>query len=94
MNLQQPIIQWMLAAMRQPSWVTKIALGCAAAVIVIPLLALTLAALVVGGIVFAVLMGVVTISLWVRSLWNGLSRPNLPGMGLDDGRRNVRVIRR
>ncbi len=78
----------------QPSWVTRIALLCAGVIIAIPLLVLVLAALVVGAGVFVVLAGVAAGMTMIRSLLSSTPAMHTSNGMNDDGRQNVRVIRR
>ena len=73
---------------RSPRWVRRSALGAAVLVVVVPLVLLTLAALLVGFVV-AVLLGTIALAGWfIRRMAN-----NLFGLA-HGGRRNVRVIQR
>ena len=80
---------WYTRVNRQPSWVTKTALAVALLVVVVPIVLLTLAAVVVGGFCLLVLS---RIASGVRSV-RGLFSPDTYRRR-DDGRRNVRVIDR
>ncbi|MCC6579674.1 MAG: hypothetical protein IT440_04475 [Phycisphaeraceae bacterium] len=74
-----------------PSWVTCVAVLAALVVIVLPMLALILAAVLVGAIVMALLSLVALVIRIARDLWRGLTG----GWSTDDdGRRNVRVLPR
>ncbi len=90
---------WYERVQRQPGWVVKLALTATVLVVVVPIVVLTLAALVVGLVVFTI-AGLVAVGM--RVLGGGVgnlfafgrrSRSSSPG-ALDDGRRNVRVLRR
>lgn len=100
LNQHEQWILWLNRARQQPSWTTKAALVCAAAIIVLPLLALALAALVVGAAIFLVLGGVLAGIRVLQNAWAGLfsmsSHTNSMHMPTDpdEGRQNVRVIRR
>ncbi len=80
---------WYTRVSQQPSWVTKTALTAALIVVVVPIIALTLAALVIG-------MACLLILSAVASAWRSLTRPFAAGPRppKDDGRRNVTVIDR
>lgn len=82
------------AANSQPSWVVRVAAICAAAVIIIPLALLALAALIVGALVFAALALLASGITIIRSLLTNAASIHTPHASDDDGRRNVRVIRR
>jgi hypothetical protein len=73
----------------RPPWIIKSAVLTALLVLVIPLVALVLTALIVGVTVFAVLMLAARANAWLRALVDRL----LHGPA-DDGRRNVRVVER
>lgn len=79
---------WYSRISRQPGWVTKTALIIATLVVVLPLLLLTLAAVVVGLACLLVLGLVARVSRLISGLFGGGIRAR------DDGRRNVRVIER
>jgi len=95
---QHPSIgPWYARIERQPSWVVKAATIAALLVVVLPLLMLTLAAVLVGLCVFFLLAALLTILNLVGKLISG--QYHLPSKsdktdGRDDGRRNVRVIHR
>jgi hypothetical protein len=72
--------------LRQPSWVTRVALIAAVAIILALLAILVIPALLIGGAVLVLLSGVAK----VRALLTRAHSPN----GALDGRRNVRVISR
>lgn len=76
---------WYQRTASRPSWVTRSALGAAVLVVVIPLVLLTLAAVVVGLGVFFVLSAAASVA---NLLGGGFARRG------GDGRRNVRVIER
>ncbi len=76
--------RWQHGLGGRPAWVTRAALTAGMLVIVVPLVLLTLAALLVGTLVFAVLSAVA----WLIGQFSGV------GPRSDDGRRNVRVIER
>jgi hypothetical protein len=73
---------------RMPGWVLLPALAAAGLVLAIPLLLLTLAALLVG------LLVLVPLALAARILGAAGRFRDMVGLRHDDGRRNVRVIRR
>jgi uncharacterized membrane protein len=76
----------------QPSWVVRLTLACAAAVIIIPLVLLALAAIIVGVMVFITLTLVALVIQSIRSLLNPSPSFGSNNESADDGRRNVRVI--
>ncbi|GAB4192357.1 MAG: hypothetical protein Kow00105_06430 [Phycisphaeraceae bacterium] len=78
---------WVTRISRQPSWVTRTAVLLAVLVVVIPVLLLTLAAVLVGVVALIVLGGIARLLNTVANLPGGNRKK-------DDGRRNVRVIRR
>ena len=80
--------QWYARVRRQPGWVTRTAFIIAVMVVVLPLLALTLAAVVVGLACLLVLGMVAYVGKAVTDLFNGGPRRKR------DGRRNVRVMDR
>lgn len=100
LNHREQWILWMNRARQQPSWTTKLALVCAAVVVVLPLLALALAAIVVGAAVFLVLGSVLAGLNVLRNFFGGLTNFNTNANTMpaqsdpDQGRQNVRVIRR
>lgn len=69
------------AARSQPGWVTRTAIAVVAAVVLLPLLALALAAVTAGVVVFVALAAVSA----VLQRWRGLAPRR-------DGRENVRVV--
>lgn len=83
---------WYAQVERQPNWVIKLAVIAAVLVFVVPLVLLTLAALVVAAAVFMVLALVMRGLAVARSLFDfrGPDAPTYRG----DGRENVRVIER
>ena len=76
---------WYVRLERQPGWVTKAALLAAVLIVVVPIGLLTLAALVVGVVVFVVLGAVA----WLLG-----AAGRLLGGRTDSGRVNVRVVHR
>jgi len=80
---------WYAKVNQQPGWVVKSALAVALLVVVVPIVLLTLAAVLVGVTCLLVLSIVASI---VRS-FTGLFSPGAL-RSQDDGRRNVRVIHR
>jgi uncharacterized membrane protein YphA (DoxX/SURF4 family) len=80
--------QWAAQFKRQPRWLIWTAGSAAAALIVVPILALFVAAVLVGLGVFLVLGIVATILALPLRLWRLITGPRG-----DDGRRNVRVVR-
>ena len=81
--------RWYVGVERQPSWVVKAAAIAGVLVIVVPVVLLTLAALVVAGLVF--LVGSLLARI-LRLFGNPMREPvRYPA---DDGRENVRVIDR
>jgi len=79
---------WVTRISRQPGWVTKTALAAAMLVVVVPILLLTLAAVVIGLFCFTLLGLVASAGSFVTGLFDGSHKPR------DDGRRNVKVIDR
>ena len=79
---------WYTRISRQPGWVTRTALIIAILVVVLPLLLLTLAAVMVGAACLLVLGLVAQVVRFFSNLFGGGLRSR------DDGRRNVRVIER
>jgi hypothetical protein len=79
---------WYTRISRQPGWVTRTALGVAVLVVVVPVVLLTLAAVVIGVICFTALS--LAASIW-RFISSPFGRTHTPS---DDGRRNVEVIDR
>jgi len=73
---------------RYPRWVTGPAMVAVALVVVLPLAVLALAGFLVGIVVFSLLAVVASVFSAIAGVWNTLTRRT------DDGRRNVRVIRR
>src|SRR5690606_29733470 len=81
----------------QPGWVTKIALACMALVIAVPLILLVLAAIFIGVVVFVALAIIAKLVQMMQALLAGTAagQPDASINDMpDDGRRNVRVIRR
>ncbi|MCC6681152.1 MAG: hypothetical protein IT445_09670 [Phycisphaeraceae bacterium] len=76
--------RWQRGIGGRPAWVTRAALTAGVLVIVVPLVLLTLAAVLVGALVFATLSAVA----WLLGQFSGV------GPRADDGRRNVRIIER
>ncbi len=83
---------WVTRVSRQPSWVTKTALVLAMLVVVVPIVLLTLAAVVIGLICFTILGLIASASRFISNLFGGSLSPPRPPK--DDGRRNVEVIDR
>jgi len=81
---------WYQKLERQPSWVTKAAILAAVLMVGLPLALIAITALIVGLAVFTVLSLVSAGVATLRELFSGGGR-RPPA---DDGRRNVRVIRR
>lgn len=79
---------WVTRISRQPGWVTKTALLAAMLVVVVPIVLLTLAAVVIGLTCLGVLGLIASAGRFVSRLL-GWSHPRQ-----DDGRRNVQVIDR
>lgn len=79
---------WYARVSRQPSWVTKTALAVALIVIVVPIIALTIAAVIIGLACLLVLSLVASVWRFITGPFTG-TRPTK-----DDGRRNVTVIER
>jgi hypothetical protein len=77
---------------KQPGWVTKTALLMATMVVVVPIVLLTLTAVVIGLVCLLVLGMIASAGRFVSGLFGGtLGAPRPPR---DDGRRNVEVIDR
>ena len=83
---------WYTSVRRQPNWAIKAALAAATLVVVVPIVILTLAAVLTGMVVFSFLALVAGGLRSIRSLFD-FSEPSAPAPR-DDGRRNVRVIQR
>jgi len=83
---------WYAHVNRNPGWVTGIAFFTAVLVVVVPLLLLFAAAMLVGLVVFVTLGLIARIATALRFLWVKAT-PGSGGLGLNQGRRNVRVIR-
>ena len=79
---------WFTRLSRQPGWVTKTATIAALLVVVVPIIALTLAALLIGTACLLVLGIIASVWRFVTSPFTGPRAPK------DDGRRNVQVIER
>jgi len=80
---------WYTRATNQPGWVIKTALGLALLVVVVPVVLLTLAAVLVGATCLLALSLVAAVARAVAEFFQpGTARTR------DDGRRNVRVIHR
>lgn len=79
---------WVTRISRQPGWVTQTALVLALLVVVVPILLLTLAAVLVGMTCLLVLGLVARAGAFFSGLFGGTWRKR------DDGRRNVQVIER
>lgn len=79
-----------------PLWAVKASMLAAVLVVAVPILLLTLAALLAGVLVFLVLAAGVVAYRRLRGLgrWLGGGRPGGWRGWRDDGRRNVRVIDR
>jgi len=82
---------WYRRFQNQPGWVTKAAIVAAVLVIGVPILVLTLTAILVGLAVFAVLglaaQGVRAVRQLFRNVGPAHTTP-------EPGRRNVRIVRR
>ncbi len=79
---------WYTRVSRQPSWVTKTALVAALIVVVVPIIALTIAAVIIGLLCLLVLSLVASVWRFVTSPFSGTRASK------DDGRRNVTIIDR
>jgi len=79
---------WVQRIDRQPGWITKAAIIAALLAFVLPLALLTLAAVMVGVVIFLTFALIATGLAAVARFWAGLTGR----LGADDGRRNVRVI--
>ena len=80
---------WVLRAERHPGWVWKAALLAMVLTIVVPLLMLTVAALLVGFVAF-ILFGAVPAVIALLQRIFGIHRPR--DASVEQGRVNVRVI--
>lgn len=85
---------WFAQVERQPSWVVKLALAATVLVIVVPLALLTLAAVFVGLAVFILAGFIVSGGRVLSDLFSGRGRGGGTTVHVDDGRRNVRILRR
>lgn len=91
---------WFNKAKAQPSWVTRTALILATVVFVLPLLALAIAAIVVGLGVLLLLGAILACGRLVRGILGGggsalhSEQPGQWSATASDGRVNVRVIER
>ena len=81
---------WYQRAASQPSWVWKIAVFAALAVLIVPVLMLVFGAVAAFLLVFLALGAAHRLGNWFSGLFESHGRPLSRG---DDGRRNVRVIR-
>jgi len=79
---------WVSRIGRQPGWVTKTALAAAMLVVVVPVVLITLAAVVIGLICFTALGLIASALRFITGLFDGSQKTR------DDGRRNVQVIDR
>jgi antibiotic biosynthesis monooxygenase (ABM) superfamily enzyme len=79
---------WYTRVSRQPSWVTKTALLAALLVVVVPIILLTLAAIVIGLICFTALSLIASAWRFISSPFSSTRPPK------NDGRRNVQIIDR
>jgi hypothetical protein len=78
----------------RPSWVTRAAIFAVVLVVVVPLVLLTLAAVLVGAVVFTVLGAVAWVLHRIRLLTGAVPRPERRTPASTEGdRENVRVIR-
>lgn len=82
---------WHTRVSRQPGWVIGVTVAAIVLVFVIPLALLAMAALLVGTLVFLVAAAIAKLSAIVTGLLGGEVREPYP---TEDGRENVRVIRR
>ena len=80
---------WYTRVSRQPGWVTKTAMMAALLVVVVPIIALTIAAVIIGLACLLILSLVANIWRWVTSPFAAGPKPSK-----DDGRRNVTIIDR
>ncbi len=79
---------WYTRISRQPGWVTKTAVFMAILIVVVPVVLLTLAAVLVGLACLVVLGLIARVGRFISCLLGGGWKTR------DDGRRNVRVIER
>jgi len=78
----------------RPSWVTRAALMAVVLVVVVPLVLLTLAAVLVGAVVFTVLGALAWGLHRIRLLTGAVPRTTRqPPQASEPGRENVRIIR-
>lgn len=91
---EDPRLGAMYAQMRRkPGWVTQLAIAAAAVVVIVPIVALVLTALIVGVVVFYALSLVAAIVQFFRQIFGGISR-STRNESASNGRQNVRVIPR
>ena len=83
-----PRAHWSRLTIRQPHWVTRVALATGLLILAIPLAILLMVAITVGLLVFTILG--LTARL-VEAVGRSAGRTG-SGQKADDGRRNVRVI--
>lgn len=80
--------EWYARVSRQPGWVTRTALFLALLVVVVPIIVLTLTAVVVGVVSLLILGLIARIGQFITGLIGGGPKVR------EDGRHNVRVIER
>ena len=85
---------WQHRIEQKPSWVIRSAFLAAVLVVVVPLLLLFAAAMVVGIVLFVTLGLVAGIMGVFQRLWSSLSHDSSVSYLPNEGRENVRVIRR
>ena len=86
--------KWYARIDRQPNWVVKTAIAAAVLVVVVPLVLLTMAALVVGIAAFLVFCLIAGLIGAASRLFGGFGSSGDVATQDGDGRINVRVIRR
>jgi len=78
----------------RPSWVTRAAVIAVVLVVVVPLVLLTLAAVLVGAVVFTVLGAAAWLLHRIRLLTGAVPQPDRsPPASTEGDRENVRIIR-
>lgn len=82
---------WYRRVQQQPGWVTRLAIGAATLVIVVPVVILTVAAVVVGLAVFFTFGIIASLVRIVAGLFSRNPANRYP-TSKHDGRENVRVI--
>ena len=83
--------RWYQRVEGRPGWVWKSAITAAVLIIIIPLVLLSLAAILVGVLVFLVL-GLIASILRLFQPGNRSGQPPMSPRSADDGRENVRIM--